>query len=151
MRKISFFVICIFLASCQEEEVSVETPVADSIILKSQDNLIVSEKQNAMADSAVAKKTQKIIEKIGFLTREVYNYKLEREKMLEEIKTTTSKVVYKIDTVYIETKKNFWGKTKTSTSVKSDSLVSESVEEETSKSLKVDSMLVQKIDTIKNN
>ena len=31
------------------------------------------------------------------------------------------KTVYKIDTVYIETKKNFWGKEKTNTTIKSDS------------------------------
>ena len=35
---------------------------------------------------------------------------------------------HKIDTVYIETKKNFWGKEKTNTTIKSDSLVSEKID-----------------------
>jgi hypothetical protein len=51
---------------------------------------------------------------------------------------STVKEKVRIDTVYIEKKKNFWGKEKTNTNVKSDSLVNESI----------DSTTVSKVDTL---
>jgi hypothetical protein len=51
----------------------------------------------------------------------------------------TEKIIYKIDTVYIETKKNFWGKEKTNTVVKSDSSITEKTDTIT-KQVVVDSL-----------
>ena len=53
-------------------------------------------------------------------------YEVEKYKeVLSKQTIATEKIVYKIDTVYIETKKNFWGKEKTNTTIKSDSVVTE--------------------------
>lgn len=132
--------------SCSQQDAKVEaSSESDSVLIKSQAQLEISTIQNQKADSTMKVKTQKIVEKISFLNREVNKYKLERESLL----TQQVKVVYKVDTVYIETKKNFWGKSKTSTSVKSDSSVSETMD--TTKSVSVDSVSIQKIDTLKNN
>jgi hypothetical protein len=53
---------------------------------------------------------------------------------------STEKIIYKIDTVYIETKKNFWGKEKTKTSVKSDSSVDMSIDTSVNEALKIDTL-----------
>lgn len=152
MRKKLLPLACVLLMSCHQNEVVEEiNPGVDSVILKSQIQLETSAEENKKADSTVKVKTQKIAEKIAFLTREISIFKTEREKLLEEVKSVSSKVVYKVDTVYIESKKNFWGKTKTSTSVKSDSTVSENESTEKTQMLKVDSTIVQKIDTININ
>lgn len=72
-----------------------------------------------VADEETAKKIDKAAEVIVHLKDEV-----------NVLKTTSmvEKIQIRVDTVYIETKKNFWGKEKTNVSLKADSTVTEIVD-----------------------
>lgn len=125
MRNI-VFLISFFLFSCNENKTdeSVESPsITDSVLIKSQSNLIQSDSIQKKSDSTTKEQVIKVIRDFQILTNEITKYKTERLTLMNQIQLTTEKIVYRIDTVYIETKKNFWGKEKTQTSVKSDSSV----------------------------
>lgn len=95
----------------------------DSIINQSNINIVNSDSVNRESEKAVAKKVDQTVHKIDDLKEEVLVLKQEIEVSRMAVKT-----VYKIDTVYIETKKNFWGKEKTNTTIKSDSNITEVVD-----------------------
>jgi hypothetical protein len=88
----------------------------DSVIHYSEVNIIRSDSVNRESEKSVIKKVDQTVRKIEGLKEEVSVLKQEVETAKMTIKT-----VYKVDTVYIETKKNFWGKSKTNTTVVSDS------------------------------
>lgn len=125
MRNI-VFLISFFLFSCNENKTdeTVESPsITDSVLIKSQSNLIQSDSIQKKSDSTTKEQVIKVIRDFQILTNEITKYKTERLTLMNQIQLTTEKIVYRIDTVYIETKKNFWGKEKTQTSVKSDSSI----------------------------
>jgi hypothetical protein len=97
-----------------ENEKTYET--IDSVILNSEINIIRSDSVNRESEKSVAKKVDQTVHKIDDLKQEISVLKQEIEVSRMAVKT-----IYKIDTIYIETKKNFWGKSKTNTTVKSDS------------------------------
>jgi len=88
----------------------------DSIIRSSEIDIVRSDSVNRKSEKAIVEKVKNTVNKIESLKEEVSVLK-------EEVKTAKMavKTVYKIDTVYIETKKNFWGKSKTNTTTKYDS------------------------------
>ena len=88
----------------------------DSVIHYSEVNIIRSDSVNRESEKSVIKKVDQTVHKIEGLKEEVSVLKQEVETAKMMVKT-----VYKVDTVYIETKKNFWGKSKTNTTVVSDS------------------------------
>jgi hypothetical protein len=114
----------LFLFSCknQNQEVITKQMVeVDNILENSQkhfDTAVIVYKQS---DSAAKEQVIKIVKEISYLNTEVEKYK----EVLSKQTIASEKIVYKIDTVYIETKKNFWGKEKTNTTIKSDSVVTE--------------------------
>jgi regulator of replication initiation timing len=114
----------LFLFSCknQNQEVITKQMVeVDNILENSQkhfDTAVIVYKQS---DSVAKEQVVKIVKEISYLNTEVEKYK----EVLSKQTIATEKIVYKIDTVYIETKKNFWGKEKTNTTIKSDSVVTE--------------------------
>lgn len=125
MRNI-VFLISFFLLSCNEnktDETTESSSITDSVLIKSQSNLIQSDSIQKKSDSTTKEQVIKVIRDFQILTNEITKYKTERLTLMNQIQLTTEKIVYRIDTVYIETKKNFWGKEKTQTSVKSDSSV----------------------------
>lgn len=85
----------------------------DSVISNSEINIIKSDSVNRENEKSVAEKVDQAVQKIKILRQEI------------EFAKTTTKTIYRIDTVYIETKKNFWGKEKTDVTVTSDSTVTE--------------------------
>lgn len=99
---------------------------ADSILLKSKSNLDTAVIVNQKSDSMTKETIIKVVKEIKFLNNEVEKYK--QVNLLTNQIVATEKIIYKIDTVYIETKKNFWGKQKTTTSIKSDSIVNEVID-----------------------
>ncbi len=116
-----------FLFSCtnQESEVVIEKADAvDSLIEQSNKNLDSVQIIDHKSDSVTKEQVTKIVKEISYLNTEVEKYK----EVLSKQTIATEKIVYKIDTVYIETKKNFWGKEKTNTTIKSDSVVTEKVD-----------------------
>lgn len=122
MKKL-LLIITLFLFSCksQVEEVTVEVTATDSLLEKSKKGLDSAVVINHKSDSAAKKTIIKVIKDVKYLNKVVDQYK--QIQALTKETVVTEKIIYKIDTVYIETKKNFWGKEKTSTTVKSDSTV----------------------------
>jgi regulator of replication initiation timing len=126
MRKLLLLSV-LFLFSCknQNQEVITKQMVeVDNILENSQkhfDTAVIVYKQS---DSAAKEQVIKIVKEISYLNTEVEKYK----EVLSKQTIATEKIVYKVDTVYIETKKNFWGKEKTNTTIKSDSVVTEKID-----------------------
>ena len=126
MRKLLLLSV-LFLFSCknQNQEVITKQMVeVDNILENSQkhfDTAVIVYKQS---DSVAKEQVIKIVKEISYLNTEVEKYK----EVLSKQTIATEKIVYKIDTVYIETKKNFWGKEKTNTTIKSDSVVTEKID-----------------------
>ena len=140
MKRVTLLAI-LFILSCKnkESEVITEQPSKiDSIIEKSKNNFEAAALVSNKSDSATNKTIYKIIKEIGYLTNEVTNYK--KINLMSKEVVSTEKIIYKIDTVYIETKKNFWGKEKTKTSVKSDSSVDMSIDTSVNEALKIDTL-----------
>jgi hypothetical protein len=122
---------------CSNEQVLVDTPsTADIALQKSAESVASAHRVSVKSDIATKKQITKVVFKIKYLTNEIVKFKTERLTLISQLSTVKEKV--RIDTVYIEKKKNFWGKEKTNTTVKSDSLVNE----------KVDSTTVSKVDTL---
>jgi hypothetical protein len=140
MKRVTLLAI-LFILSCKnkESEVITEQPSKiDSIIEKSKNNFEAAALVSNKSDSATNKTIYKIIKEIDYLTNEVTNYK--KINLMSKEVVSTEKIIYKIDTVYIETKKNFWGKEKTKTSVKSDSSVDMSIDTSVNEALKIDTL-----------
>jgi regulator of replication initiation timing len=127
MKRLLLLISIPLLFSCQSkeyEELSTESIQADDILEISQkhfDTAVIVYKQS---DSVAKEQVIKIVKEISYLNTEVEKYK----EVLSKQTIATEKIVYKIDTVYIETKKNFWGKEKTNTTIKSDSVVTEKID-----------------------
>ena len=117
----------LFLFSCenQEREIVNEKAIeADNVLENSQKHFDTAIVVYQQSDSAAKEKVVQIVKEISYLNVEVEKYK----EVLKNQTIATEKIVYKIDTVYIETKKNFWGKEKTNTTIKSDSVVTEKID-----------------------
>jgi hypothetical protein len=136
MKKL-LFVLAILSIGCSNEQVLVDTPsTADIALQKSAESVASAHRVSVKSDIATKKQITKVVFKIRYLTNEIIKFKTERLTLINQLSTVKEKV--RIDTVYIEKKKNFWGKEKTSTTVKSDSLVNESI----------DSTTTSKVDTL---
>ena len=123
MRKLLFLFV-LFLFSCKNKEqevVSKQIIEADIVLENSQKHFDTAVIVYRQSDSAAKKQVIKIVKEIIDLNNKIEMY----DQVLKSQKVVKEKVIYRIDTVYIETKKNFWGKEKTNTSTKSDSLFTE--------------------------
>jgi len=123
MRKLLLLSV-LFLFSCKDkgyEVVDEKITETDNILENSQKHLDTATVVYNQSDSITKEQVVKIVKEISYLNHEVEKYK----EVLSKQTIATEKIVYKIDTVYIETKKNFWGKEKTNTTIKSDSVVTE--------------------------
>jgi regulator of replication initiation timing len=126
MRKLLFLSV-LFLFSCKNKEqevVSKQIIEADKVLENSQKHFDTAIVVYQQSDSAAKEKVVQIVKEISYLNVEVEKYK----DVLKNRTVASEKIVYKIDTVYIETKKNFWGKEKTNTTIKSDSVVTEKID-----------------------
>lgn len=140
MKKI-ILLISLFVFSCSQKEVSVENEsVADTVLLNSQKNLQIADTISQKSDSLTKGKVNNIIKQIIYLSYEVEKYKTEKLTLEKQLKVVNEKVIYRVDTVFIETQKNFWGKKKTTTTVNSDSSVIESLDSLQSISEKIDTL-----------
>lgn len=128
MKKVLILIAIVLISCSRKEEVKeVVLTSADSVIASSQNRLDTVTAINERSDSLTKEKVVKIVSTIRYLANEVEKYKTEQVQMLNTQNIVTEKIIYRVDTVYIETEKNFWGRKKTTKSVKSDSLVSEAV------------------------
>jgi regulator of replication initiation timing len=116
----------LFLLGCANEEANdlAEDVEVDTVLENSQKHLDTATLVYHQSDSIAKEQVVKIVKEISYLNTEVEKYK----EVLSKQTIATEKIVYKIDTVYIETKKNFWGKEKTNTTIKSDSVITEKID-----------------------
>jgi len=77
------------------------------------------------SDSTTKEQVIKVIREFKILTNEVEKFKTERLLLEKTMNVVSQKIVTRVDTVFIEVEKNFWGKKKTKTTVSSDSIISE--------------------------
>jgi hypothetical protein len=132
-------ILVLFLASCESKQKTIIIPDAtDSLIQKSERGLTSAIKINHKSDSVTHVVVIKKVKELKYLNSLLKIY----EKELIQTRNTEVKTIYKTDTVYIETKKSFWGKTKTEKSVKSDSTVTQVNNESTDSTIKIDSTTV---------
>jgi len=133
MKKL-LFILAILSVGCSNQEIGIEAvSTADIALQKSAESVASAHQISVKSDIATKKQITKVVFKIKYLTNEIVKFKTERLTLISQLSTVKEKV--RIDTVYIEKKKNFWGKEKTNTTVKSDSLVNESVDSTTTSKL----------------
>lgn len=129
MKKLTPFIFFL-LASCGNPEpnstLSNSEETLDSVISKSSKNIQISDTVQKKSDSATEQKVGKIVKEIQYLTKFVEVLRIEKQNLSREL--SVSKKTMRIDTVFIETKKNFWGKEKTKINTKSDSLLLEVID-----------------------
>ena len=116
---------------------------SDSVLMKSHEDIQFADTIQKKSDSITHEKVKKVVTQIKFFTTEIQKFKTERILLLNELKVAKENVIIKVDTVFIETKKNFWGKKKTVTTVNSDSSIVENLDSS--------KLSVEKIDTLTNN
>ena len=121
------------LVSCGNKEVNKiknETMViADSTIVNSRNHIMESDTIQRASDSVTQEKVVKVIKDIQHLTTTVEKLKIEKSLLSKELKVSKQNV--RIDTVFIETKKSFWGKEKKTIKTKSDSQDIETIDSTT--------------------
>jgi hypothetical protein len=99
-----------------------EITYTDSLIAVSDSVMASAECSSKTLDSVTTATAEKVKDNVKVLTNTITNYET---KIKAATKTITVEKVIR-DTVYIETKKSFWGKTRKSITTSSDSTVGQS-------------------------
>jgi hypothetical protein len=142
MRK-SLLILGLFLFSCNNPEESIISPIeVDSVLIKSQQNLVTSDSVQKKSDSTTKEQVIKVIKEFKILTNEVEKFKTERLLLEKTMNVVSQKIITRVDTVFIEVEKNFWGKKKTKTTVSSDSVISEISDSNSISNEVIDTLLV---------
>jgi hypothetical protein len=126
MRNIILFTVFLLISCGNKEDNKIKnesTVIADSAIVNSQNNIMVSDTIQKKSDSITHEKVVKVITDIKYLTNTVKKLKIEKLQL--------SKQKVRIDTVFIETKKSFWGREKKTITTKSDSQDIETIDSTT--------------------
>jgi len=140
MKK-SLLILGLFLFSCNGPEESVIMPVeVDSVLIQSQQNLVTSDSVQKKSDSTTKEQVIKVIREFKILTNEVEKFKTERISLINELKLSKENIIVRIDTVFVETKKNFWGKEKTSVNTKTETKSSEIIDSTLSEKKVIDTL-----------
>lgn len=100
---------------------SPEATHTDSLIAVSDSVAASAAHSSQVLDSVTTATAEKVADNVKVLTNTITNYET---KIKTATKTITVEKVIR-DTVYVETKKNFWGKTKKSVTTSSDSSINE--------------------------
>ena len=141
MKKLQTLILFSLLVSCSQKIENENTQqVIDTLILNSEKNLLTVDTLGKKTDSITKDKVIKIVTEIKYLNKEVEKFKTEKFTLEKQLKVVNEKVIYRIDTVFIETQKNFWGKKKSVTSVNSDSSVFEILDSTEVSSEKIDTL-----------
>jgi hypothetical protein len=126
MRNIILFTVFLLISCGNKEDNKIKNEsivIADSAIVNSQNNIMVYDTVQKKSDSITHEKVVKVMTDIQYLTSTVEKLKIEKLKL--------SKQNVRIDTVFIETKKSFWGKEKKTIKTKSDSQDIETIDSTT--------------------
>lgn len=128
MKKLFVIGLLLFMSCTQKSSINTEDFLSDTVIINSEKNLEKSLEIEKKSDSVTKQQVVKIVKEFTVLTKEIEKFKTEKLMMLNEIKLSKENFIVRVDTVYIETKKNFWGKEKSTTKVKSDSSIITSID-----------------------
>jgi seryl-tRNA synthetase len=135
--KLLLGLLTILLLSCDNHQLKnndiLIDNMSDSIILKSNNSILISDTLNKKSDSITTTKVTKIIKEIQYLTKYVEKLRIEKSELSKELKV--SKLNVRIDTVFIETKKSFWGKEKKTIKTTTDTQDIETIDSITTKVL----------------
>ena len=126
MRNIILFTVFLLISCGNKEDNKIKNKtivIADSTIVNSQNHIIESDIVQKKSDSITHEKVVKVITDIKYLTNIVEKLKIEKLQL--------SKQKVRIDTVFIETKKSFWGREKKTITTKSDSQDIETIDSTT--------------------
>jgi hypothetical protein len=113
---------------------------SDSVLMKSNKDILDADTIQRKSDSSTKVKVFKVVTQIKYLTKEVEKFKTERINLMNELKLSKENVIVRIDTVFIETKKNFWGKEKTSINVTSETKSTEIIDSVLSEKKVIDTL-----------
>jgi len=131
MKKFILFLFVLFV-SCNNSEiestVTVNDKKIDSLLINSGKNLQSADTIQKKSDSTTKLKVVKVITQIKYLTKEVEKFRTERITLMNQLRLAKESVIIRIDTVFVETKKNFWGKEKTSVNTKSETKTNEIID-----------------------
>lgn len=113
---------------------------SDSVLMKSHEDIQFADTIQKKSDSITHEKVKKVVTQIKFFTTEIEKFKTERILLLNELKVAKENVIIKVDTVFIETKKNFWGKEKTTINVTSETKSTEIIDSVLSEKKVIDTL-----------
>ena len=124
------------LVSCSNKETDKSLKInnsIDSTIIKSVNNIKISDTIQRKCDSITEEKVVKVITDIKYLTNTVEKLKIEKSQLTKELKISKQNV--RIDTVFVETRKSFWGKEKKTITTKSGTQDVETIDSSSTKVL----------------
>lgn len=132
MKNIILFIVFLLISCGNKEDNKIKNEtilIADSTIINSRNHIMESDTVQKKSDSITHEKVVKVITNIKYLTNTVEKLKFEKLQLSKELKISKQNV--RIDTVFIETKKSFWGKEKKTIKTKSDSQDIETIDSTT--------------------
>jgi len=122
MKLTNVLLACLIAGCTKNSEVPTSViTTTDSLIAVSDSIAANAERSGQILDSVTTATTEKVTDNVQVLTNTITNYETKIKAATKTI--TVEKIIH--DTVYIETKKSFWGKTKTSVTTKSDSTLNQ--------------------------
>ena len=126
MKNIILFIVFLLISCGNKEDNKIKNEtiaIIDSTIVNSRNHIMESDTVQKKSDSITHEKVVKVITDIKYLTNTVKKLKIEKLQL--------SKQKVRIDTVFIETKKSFWGREKKTITTKSDSQDIETIDSTT--------------------
>jgi len=132
MRNIILFTVFLLISCGNKEDNKIKNEtivIADSTIVNSKNHIMESDTVQKKSDSITHEKVVKVITNIKYLTNTVEKLKFEKLQLSKELKISKQNV--RIDTVFVETKKSFWGREKKTITTKSDSQDVETIDSTT--------------------
>lgn len=120
--KLRYILIAFLLVGCGSDSQAPQLTKTDSLLIKSDSAIASVNTSSGVLDSVTEVTTEKVNDHIKVLTNTITNYETQIKSAVKV--KTVEKIIH--DTVYIEVKKSFWGKTKTSVTKKSDSTLNQS-------------------------
>ena len=132
MKNIILFIVFLLISCGNKEDNKIKNEtivIADSTIVNSRNHIMESDTVQKKSDSITHEKVVKVITNIKYLTNTVEKLKFEKLQLSKELKISKQNV--RIDTVFVETKKSFWGRDKKTITTKSDSQDVETIDSTT--------------------
>lgn len=120
--KLKYILITILLVGCISKTGTIKMTKTDSLLVISDSIAAKADQSSKVLDSVTTVTTQKVTDNVKVLTNIITNYKAQIKSAVKA--KTVERVIY--DTVYVEVKKSFWDKTKTSVTTKSDNTTHQS-------------------------